>query len=110
MPPTWAGAEIILIYKKGARDLPGNYRPISLIDGLFCRQILTKIEDWMDDHNILTNCQVGFRKKTSTIDQMFRFLLIYWKTVILNKGSLYVAFIDLVCFRSYPPQHSVVCP
>ena len=68
---------IVPIYKKGSRESPGNYRPISLTDGLqkvFCRQILFKLEEWIEENSVLTNCQAGFRKKTSTVDQMFRFV------------------------------------
>ena len=31
VPDSWKHAEVVPIYKKGKRDEPGNYRPVSLI-------------------------------------------------------------------------------
>lgn len=93
---TWRGVEIITISKKGDVAIPSNYRPISLIDNLqkiFARQVLDKLQDWMDDNVILSLYQAGFHPKISTCDQPFRFTLLIWKYVLLRK--LYVAFVDL---------------
>lgn len=56
LPPTWAGAEIIPIFKKGSPLDPVNYRPISLIDvtqKIFAR-VLVWLQSWMEEHNVLT--------------------------------------------------------
>lgn len=98
IPDSWKDADIIPVFKKGDRSLPGNYRPISLIDTVqkvVGRMILSKVQKWMDDENILSSFQAGFRESISTIDQVFRFNLLYWKTVTLKKGSMYAAFVDL---------------
>ena len=49
----------------------------------------------MTTKGILTEFQAGFRKKVSTVNQVFRYQMIKWKTVDLNKGSLYLVFVDL---------------
>lgn len=98
LPPTWSGAEIIPIYKKGSPLNPANYRPIRLIDvtqKLFAQVLLGRLQLWMDEKDVLTPLQAGFRSKISTIDQIFRLQLIHWKTVILEGGSLYLTFVDL---------------
>lgn len=49
----------------------------------------------MEKEQVLSHLQAGFRAKTSTIDQVFCFLLIVWKSVVLNKEHMYVVFVDL---------------
>ena len=98
IPSTWEGSEIISIFKKGLRSPPANYWSISLLHNLqkmFCRHILDNLQAWIEEANILTAFQAGFRKKTSTVDQAFRFQMLRWKTVYLNKGSLHLTFVDL---------------
>lgn len=98
IPDSWKGAEIIPVYKKGDKSLPGNYRSISLIDSLqkiLGRLILNKIQEWVEEYSILSPLQAGFRAYTSTINQVFRFVLLHWKVVVLGKGSMYAAFVDL---------------
>lgn len=98
IPPTWLGAEIVPIFKKGSPLDPKNYRPISLIDvsqKLYARFLLARLQSWLEDHQILTPLQAGLRSKVSTIDQVFRLQLIYWKNVVMEGGSLYLTFVDL---------------
>ena len=61
------------IYKKGDRNLPANYRPISLT--CVCCKILehiicTHIRHHLDTHNILSKLQHGFRSKHSCVSQL----------------------------------------
>ena len=60
------------IYKKGDRNLPANYRPISLT--CVCCKLLehiicTHIRHHLDTHNILSKLQHGFRSKHSCVSQ-----------------------------------------
>lgn len=98
VPESWKGAEVVTIYKKGAKEDPANYRPISLIDVIqkvVGRVLISRMVSWLEEGNILTHLQAGFRQKVGTMDQVFRFSATYWKTVSIGKGSLYLAFIDL---------------
>ena len=61
------------IYKKRDRNLPANYRPISLT--CVCCKILehiicTHIRHHLDTHNILSKLQHGFRSKHSCVSQL----------------------------------------
>lgn len=62
---------------------------------MYAKHLLLRLTDWLEDTGLLSKYQAGFRKKTSTIDQVFRFLRPCWKYISLRKGSLYVSFVDL---------------
>ena len=64
-------AKVITLYKKGPRDNPNNYRPISLLS-IFSK-IIEKIMHerqyrFLGTSNILYPLQFGFREKHSTLD------------------------------------------
>ena len=68
---------------------------------------MERLQEWLEDSNILTPLQAGFRTKTSTIDQAFRFAILYWKYVSLEKQNLYVAFIDLRAASELVPRETL---
>ena len=54
-------------YKKGDRDLPGNYRPVSILP--IISKVIEKIVNnqfinYLDKFNYIFELQYGFRKKT----------------------------------------------
>ena len=77
VPEAWKISTVVPIYKKGNRYDPLNYRPISLtsvccktMERLICRHIT----GFLEEHNILTDHQFGFRSGRSTVEQL---LLVY---------------------------------
>ena len=59
--------------KSGAKNDPSNYRPISVIPAV--SKILEKIifdqfYDYLNDNNLLTYCQSGFRSLQSTLSAL----------------------------------------
>lgn len=58
------------IFKKGDRDSPSNYRPISLLP-VFSKVIekcmANRITGFFEQNNLFTECQFGFRQGRSTI-------------------------------------------
>ena len=73
LPLSWSQANSALIFKKGDRSLPSNYRPISLTS--ICCKILehiifTNIMNHFDYHSVLTDRKHGFRSKHSTESQL----------------------------------------
>ena len=73
LPLVWNEAIVTPIYKKGDRNLPANYRPISLT--CVCCKILehiicTHIRHHLDTHNILSKLQHGFISKHSCVSQL----------------------------------------
>ena len=62
-------AKVIPIYKKGERNQPGNYRPISLLsifDKIMEKLMYKRLSDFLENNNILYEYQFGFRKNHST--------------------------------------------
>ena len=64
IPCDWKEANITAVFKKGDRNIPSNYRPVSLTS-IICKLqehiIVSNVLDHLDHHNILTDCQHGFR-------------------------------------------------
>ena len=61
------------VYKKGDRTIAGNYRPVSLTSHLsktFERVIRDRLTDYLDEHNLHSSQQHGFRKNRSTMTQL----------------------------------------
>jgi hypothetical protein len=73
IPAEWKEAEVVAIFKKGTRSDPGNYRPVSLTC-ILCKVLESFIRDaivrHMDDYNLYTKCQHGFRNKRSCVTQL----------------------------------------
>ena len=73
VPLDWKTAKISAIYKKGERSDSGNYRPVSLTS-LPCKireHILSSnIRRHLDENNILSPSQRGFRKNLSCETQL----------------------------------------
>ena len=64
---------VVLVFKKGAKSSPGNYRPVSLtsvVCKVFEGFIRDQIYDHMINNNILSKNQYGFCKGRSCITQL----------------------------------------
>ena len=65
VPSDWKEALITPLFKKGERNVASNYRPVSLTS------VVSKIlMRHLDHHNILTDCQHGFRSRRSCESQL----------------------------------------
>ncbi len=76
MPKDWKRANIVPIYKGGNRDNSMNYRPVSLISvvGKMCERIVKDAwTKYLEDSNVLTSCQFGFRKGHSCSANLLSF-------------------------------------
>ena len=76
VPKDWKRANIVPIYKGGSRENPMNYRPVSLtsVVGKMCERIVK--DAWikyLEDSNVLTSCQFGFRKGSSCSANLLSF-------------------------------------
>ena len=73
-PSTWKQSTIIPILKLGKpSDSPSSYRPISLTSctsKLFERMVLGRLTYFLEQQDILSPVQAGFRPGRSTVDQV----------------------------------------
>ena len=81
-------ANVIPLYKSGDRNLPNNFRPVSLtpiIAKTFESCIYDHLSEYINKNNIITDLQHGFRKNHSTNSN----LLMFWDDIsaLANKGN-----------------------
>ena len=73
VPEDWKQANVSAVFKKGQRYDPANYRPVSLTC-LCCKMlehiITSSIMKHVDHHQILSDCQHGFRARRSRETQL----------------------------------------
>ena len=73
VPSDWRTANVVPIFKKGDRSKPANYRPVSLT-AICCKLmehiLVSNIMGHLDQHQILTDYQHGFRHHRSCETQL----------------------------------------
>ena len=85
------------VFKKGCREDPSNYRPISslpIISKIFERIIKDQLMKFLEEYNLLNNRQFGFRKNHST-EQMLQSLLQIWRTKLDSCKPCYISAVAL---------------
>ena len=73
LPQDWLSANVVVIYKKGNRSVPANYRPVSLTcvtTKVMEHIIFHSIVAHLESHNLLQHYQHGFRQQYSTESQL----------------------------------------
>ena len=96
-PSTWKLAKISPLFKKGSKQDPSNYRPISVlptISKLLEKTVHMQLYSYLCDNNLLSQKQSGFRLNSSavTASAMFTDKILS----AMDKGELTGAvFIDL---------------
>ena len=96
-PSTWKLAKISPLFKKGSKQDPSNYRPISVlptISKLLEKAVHMQLYSYLCDNNLLSQKQFGFRLNSSTVtaSAMFTDKILS----AMDKGQLTGAvFIDL---------------
>jgi hypothetical protein len=64
------------VHKSGGEEDPSNYRPISIlltISKILEKAIHTQLSSYLDDNQLLTTNQCGFRLNSSTVTAMAKF-------------------------------------
>ena len=92
-PQNWKHALIKAIHKKGEVNDPSNHRPISLLpvtskilEKIIARQLL----DYLEEANLINDCQYAYRRKTSTEDALLKISELVYKAIDQNNLSLLV--------------------
>uniref|UniRef100_A0A452IPG4 Reverse transcriptase domain-containing protein n=1 Tax=Gopherus agassizii TaxID=38772 RepID=A0A452IPG4_9SAUR len=76
IPEDWKGANIVPIYKKGNKNNPGNYRPVSLtsVPGKIMEQVIKEIIcKHLEGGKVIGNSQHGFVKNKSCQTNLIAF-------------------------------------
>ena len=107
VPLDWRAANVMPIFKKGSRNKPENYRPVSLISQLSKVMesiIRDAIVEHLDRHNLVLDSQHGFQRGRSCTTN----LLVFLDKVSLavdNSVSVDAIFLDLAkAFDKVPHQ------
>jgi hypothetical protein len=77
VPQDWKIANVCPIFKKGSRNEPGNYRPVSLtsqIGKLFESIIRDAIVSHLESNGLIFDSQHGFRRGRSCLSNVLTFL------------------------------------
>ena len=77
LPNYWKFANVTVIYKKGPKHIPGNYRPVSLTSQV-CKLLEGIIKDQIVEHlnkfKLITDSQHGFIKNQSCLTNLLEFM------------------------------------
>jgi hypothetical protein len=70
-PKMWNESFLVLLHKKGDKFDPGNYRGISIspnLGKLFNKVIYKRLLTFMNNKNLISKNQIGFKEKSRTAD------------------------------------------
>lgn len=96
LPEEYNKAIIFPLHKKGDKKEVTNYRGISFLNAslkLFTSIMHERLLSWVENNNLLSPFQAGFRRGYSTIDQIFNLMSIS-QIFIENGTKLYLFFVD----------------
>ena len=107
IPDDWRKAEVTPIFKKGKKSEPGNYRPVSLLsipEKIMERMVKEQTTDHLEDNNLISNAQHGFRAGRSPQTNLIEFFDVATKWLDDGRSFdiLYLDFqkaFDKVCHR-----------
>lgn len=109
IPSSWKTSTTIFIPKEGNPDAPENWWPISLsctLYKIFTGLIAACLSRWLEEHNILSPQQKGFRPYNGTLENNYMLEQRIRKAKKMKK-ELYLLFIDIKnAFGSVP--HPVI--
>ena len=105
LPRDWKLANVVPIYKKGQKDDPGNYRPVSLTS-VPCKVLEGIIRDRLMAHlqseNLLSDAKHGFRPGRSCATQLLQ-AIEEWSNWIERSEPVDVLYLDLAkAFNTVP--------
>jgi len=96
VPADWSKAMVSPIFKSGDKSKPCNYRPVSLTC-VCCKVmehvVLSHLNRFITDNNLLSNLQHGFRRGFSCETQLV-LTVNDWMSVLNNRGQVDAILLD----------------
>jgi len=93
-PTIWKEARVIPLHKKQSKTNPDNYRPISLlpcISKVFEKIIAEQLMEHLENHNLISIRQFGFRSFRSTADLLLLLSKNWQDALDTNQDTLVIA-------------------
>ena len=95
-PSVWSKGFIVPVHKSGSDIDPHSYRGICISSclGKFFTLIMNeRLNEYLQENNIMNKCQIGFRKKFRTADHLLvlKTLVDYYKS---KRKPIFACFID----------------
>lgn len=103
-PKKWGNIFFSMIYKKGDKFDPSNYRPIALVSCLlktFSMIINNRLHIWSEELHLVPEFQAGFRKRRSCADHIFTLNSIIQIHLRQKRSKVFALFVD---FKSAFPS------
>ena len=97
-PTAWKQALTVLLYKKDDPHEVKNYRPIGLLTAVYklWSAVITRcLSAFVEEHDMLSGAQEGFRANRNTVRQLQR-LTMMMEDSKLSDRPLYVLYVDFV--------------
>lgn len=97
IPNGWRNSITTMLHKKGDKTDPLNYRPITLLSCAYkvYSSIQTdRLNDWINNNNVLNSNQFGFRTGRETSDAAIRLFTCIANSASTNK-AIHVIFLDI---------------
>ena len=105
IPDEWKKSNITPIHKSGDKSDASNYRPISLlslISKILERCIHNRVMEFLHKNNLLSDCQYGFRPRSSTQDTLLT-ITRDWHEYLSTNHQVAAVFFDIKkAFNSVP--------
>ena len=96
-PSIWKEANVVPLFKKNDRNLPSNYRPISLLScvGKIMERVIFKyLYNFLNERDLINKYQSGFQPGHSTVFQLIEIYDRICKSLD-NKEYTCIAFCDI---------------
>ena len=110
VPRSWKVADIVPIYKKGKKSVPGNYRPVSLtsqIGKLLEKIIKDEITGHLSQYHLLIDTQHGFMRGRSCLTNLLTYM--EGVTRMLDEGkNVDIIYLDFAKAFDKVPHHRLI--
>lgn len=96
IPEEWRKNIVVPIYKKGDHNRMENYREILLLYKIYVDILRSRVEEEVEDKELLLESQAGSRKERNTMDNNFVINNVIQRGKEKEDKQIYVIFVDFL--------------